>query len=179
MRVRFLPALVFLVAAFPAMAQEARVPQSQHEVTLSFSPVAKKAAPAVVNIFSSRKVRVREAASPLQNDPFFQQFFGNALPQGATREKIIRSLGSGVIVSPTGLVVTSNHVIKDSQAITVALSDKREFEAKVLLQDPLTDLAFLQIQEKVQLPFLELRNSDELEVGDLVLAIGNPLRSRT
>ena len=145
-------------------------------MAFSFAPVVKKAAPAVVNIYTKGHVTVMDNASPFMNDPFFNQFFGS---QGLTfgsrpREQVISSLGSGVIINSSGFIVTSHHVIKDAEAITVVLSDKREFEAKVVLKDPQTDLAFLKINAATPLPFLPLRDSDTLEVGDLVLAIGNP-----
>lgn len=151
------------------------MPSSHAEAMLSFAPVVKKAAPAVVNIYTRRKVQVRESISPFMNDPFFRQFFGDQPGfSGRTRERVVSSLGSGVIIKSNGLVVTSNHVIQDSQEITVVLADKREFEAKIILQDRKTDLAFLQISSRESLPALELRDSDTLEVGDLVMAIGNP-----
>lgn len=140
---------------------------------MSFSPIVKKVTPAVVNIFTRSRVRVQQNISPFANDPFFQQFFAQNNIGGLTREQVVSSLGSGVIIKSDGLIVTSNHVIKGAQEIRVVLSDKREFEAKVAAQDPQSDLAFLRIAAK-DLPFLEMRNSDTLEVGDLVLAIGNP-----
>ena len=129
-----------------------------------------------MNIFARGHVTVTDNASPFANDPFFRQFFGqqNFAFGGRPREAVISSLGSGVIIKPDGLIVTSFHVIKDAQEITVVLSDKREFDAKVVLRDPQSDLAFLKIDAGAPLPYLELRDSDTLEVGDLVLAIGNP-----
>lgn len=167
--------LSFLWFAGPARAQEAtHVPASRGEVMLSFALVVKKAAPAVVNIYTSKIVRQR-AVSPLFNDPFFQQFFGGNLPQGVTRKRMENALGSGVIVKPTGVIVTSNHVIAGADEITVVLSDRREFEAKLQLADDKTDLAVLVIDPKGEaLPFLEIKDSDDAQVGDLVLAIGNP-----
>ena len=156
-------------------AEEKAVPLSKEQATLSYAPVVKKAAPAVVNIYTKSRVQVQEQ-SPLMNDPFFKQFFGQQglVLGGRTHEQVISSLGSGVIIKPDGLIVTSHHVINNAQEITVVLSDKREFEATVTARDPRSDLAFLRIKNSDALPFLELRDSDSLEVGDMVLAIGNP-----
>ncbi len=148
------------------------VPQTREQMQLSFSPVVKKAAPAVVNIYSSRTVK--SSLSPLFNDPFFRQFLGRHFAQLPGLERTERSLGSGVIVSADGLIITSHHVIKDSEEVNVVLADRREFDAQILLLDEKSDLALLQINTGAPLPYLTLRDSDTLEVGDLVLAIGNP-----
>lgn len=148
------------------------MPEGQAQVTLSFAPVVKKAAPAVVNIFTSKKIKI--SVSPFMSDPFFRQFFGGGRIVGRKREKVVNSLGSGVIVRPDGIILTNNHVINGADAIKVELSDKREFDAKVLLTDERSDLAVLKVDSKEALPFLEMGNSDSLEVGDLVIAIGNP-----
>ncbi len=177
MRLHPLPAIfTALIVAFSAHAQETRaVPRTQEEITLSYSPVVKKVSPAVVNIYSKRKVQVQSPLSPFMNDPVFRQFFGNRLQlEGQTRERVVSSLGSGVIIDENGMIVTSNHVIKDADEVKVALADRREFEAKVVRTDPATDLAFLQIKSAGRLPFVAMRDSDTLEVGDLVLALGNP-----
>lgn len=173
--------LIVLVAAMltaPTIALAAddkRVPASREEVTLSFAPLVKSAAPAVVNIYTRRVVRARRI-SPLFNDPFFRRFFGDQFaPGGGGNRRVQNSLGSGVIVSGDGLVVTNHHVIDKADEITVVLTDRREFEAEVVTRDEGTDLAVLRIKAKDEtLPFLKLRDSDTLEVGDLVLAIGNP-----
>ncbi|MEX1147469.1 MAG: trypsin-like peptidase domain-containing protein, partial [Sphingomonadales bacterium] len=158
-----------------ATAQERAVPQSQADVQLSFAPVVKAVTPAVVNIYTRRVVRSDPQASPFFDDPFFRRFFGDGPAMGTPRERVQRSLGSGVIVSADGIIVTSHHVIGEADQITVALYDRREFEAEVVLSDESTDLAVLRIDtEGEELPHLELRDSDTLEVGDLVLAIGNP-----
>ena len=156
-------------------ADEKRVPVSRAEVSLSFAPLVKSAAPAVVNIYTRRVVRARRI-SPLFNDPFFRRFFGNQFAPGSRQnQRVQNSLGSGVIVSAGGLIVTNDHVIDKADEITVVLTDRREFEAEVVTRDEGTDLAVLRIKaEDEKLPFLELRDSDTLEVGDLVLAIGNP-----
>jgi Do/DeqQ family serine protease len=166
--------LLPLLAAVPAPAQTRAVPDSRQQITLSFAPLVKQAAPAVVNIYTKRVVK--ERLSPLFDDPFFQRFFGQGGAMGMPRERVERSLGSGVLVSGDGLIVTNDHVIKESDQITVVLADRREFEARVVSTDPRTDLAVLRIAPPrgERLPSLALHDSDDLEVGDMVLAIGNP-----
>ncbi|HZL31251.1 MAG TPA: DegQ family serine endoprotease [Pseudolabrys sp.] len=150
------------------MAQERHVPNAA-EVRLSYAPVVQHVAPAVVNVYAAKTVQVR---NPLFEDPIFRRFFG--VPGGG-RSQVQRSLGSGVIVDASGLIVTNVHVIEGADEIKVALADKREFEASVVLKDPRTDLAVLRIKDKAEkFPFLDFANSDALEVGDVVLAIGNP-----
>ncbi len=151
-----------------AFAIEKKVPTSKFEVQLSYAPVVKSAAPAVVNIYTKRVIKAR--STPFANDPFFQRFFG-----GAPRDRIERSLGSGVIVGADGVIVTNHHVIQDADEITVALADRREYDAEIILDDERTDLAILRIHtEGEKLPVLAFSDSDNIEVGDLVLAIGNP-----
>jgi Do/DeqQ family serine protease len=163
-------ALLFLSGGVFAQA----VPSSRADIAFSFSPVVKKVAPAVVNIYSRRVVQSR-AISPLFNDPFFQQFFGNDFGFGVPQDRVQSSLGSGVILQSNGLIVTNNHVVKNGDEITVVLSDHREFPAHVTFADERVDLALLKIDAgKSVLPTLPLADSDQLEVGDLVLAIGNP-----
>ena len=146
------------------------VPQSQAEIKLSFAPLVKATAPSVVNVYAARIVKSR---SPFANDPFFEQFFGQSLQNVPSRRQ--SSLGSGVIVDQSGLIVTNYHVIRDADEIKVALSDGREFESKVMLKDEATDIAVLKITPKgAPFPVLPLGNSDAVEVGDLVLAIGDP-----
>ena len=158
-----------------AIAQSAQVPTAQEQITLSFAPLVREAAPAVVNITASRRVRT-PAVPSLFDDPFFRRFFGESLPLAPGRQRPQSSLGSGVIVSDDGMVVTNHHVIDGATEIRIALADRREFDAELLLSDERTDLAFLQLQdvEGLRLPTLPLGESDDLEVGDLVLAIGNP-----
>ncbi len=166
-----------MLLAIPAAAQTPQriVPQSREQVSLSFAPVVRQAAPAVVNIYTKKRVREQAALSPLLNDPFFRQFFGDRLPVGPSRERVQNSLGSGVILRADGLVVTNFHVIKDADEISVVLADRREFDAKVLRSDERVDLAVLKIDAgKEVLPTLQLLDSDQVQVGDLVLAIGNP-----
>lgn len=156
-----------------AMAQDATVPTSRSQITLSYAPLVKQVTPAVVNIYTKKLVRQR--VSPLFSDPFFQQFFGQALPQGFTRQRMENSLGSGVIVRGDGLIVTSNHVIDGADEIRVVLSDRREMDAEVVAKDEASDLAVLKVDNKAgELPYLELRDSDTAQIGELVLAIGNP-----
>ncbi|MCE9649005.1 MAG: DegQ family serine endoprotease [Parvibaculum sp.] len=165
------------LAFFPwsAQADTTRVlPNDSSDVTLSYSSVVKRVAPAVVNVYSKRVVQA-QSASPFLNDPFFQRFFGDRFSFGMPRERVQQSLGSGVIVDAGGLIVTNYHVIKGGEMFRVALADRREFEAKVVLADERTDLAVLKIDTKGEkLPFLQFKDSDTVEVGDLVLAIGNP-----
>ena len=162
------------VMPVPASAQVERVvPESAAVVQQSFAPVVKRAAPAVINVYVKR--RVKQIVSPFADDPFFSRLFGDNF--GIPRERVQNSLGSGVIVSPDGVAVTNNHVIQGSgeAEITVALSDGREFPAEVILRDERTDLVVLKLQaEGVQFPYLAFSDSDALEVGDLVLAIGDP-----
>jgi Do/DeqQ family serine protease len=165
-----------LIVSVGAVAAEPikMLPSSSQQITLSYAPIVKHVAPAVVNIYTRKMVRQR-VVSPLFNDPFFQQFFGGAMPQGPVRQRMEASLGSGVVIRPDGLIVTNNHVIAGADQITVVLSDRREFEAKVVTSDERSDLAVLKIDMKDgALPYLELKDSDVVDVGDLVLAIGNP-----
>jgi Do/DeqQ family serine protease len=168
-----IPALVLLAAcsdpsarsqAQVALAQPTRTaPASALSMKQSFAPVVKRAAPAVVNISSKRLVRQ-------QADPFWQMF-----GMGAPRDRVEGSLGSGVIVRADGVIVTNNHVVEGGQEITVALADRREFPAKILLADPRTDLAVLKIEVgNDRLPVLPIDDSNDAQVGDLVLAIGDP-----
>ncbi len=148
---------------------DVRVPASQAEITLSFAPVVRMAAPAVVNIYASRVVETR--LSPFAGDPFFDRLFQDF---GATRPEVQNSLGSGVIVSADGLVVSNHHVVEAATDITVVLQDNREYRAEVVLSDRDNDLAVLKLADAGGLPVLPFRDSDGVEVGELVLAIGNP-----
>ncbi len=158
----------------PSLARD--VPEDMNEVRLSFAPVAREAAPAVVNVYASRTVQARRR-SPMMSDPFFRRFFGDDAPRqrGMPEQRMQSALGSGVIVSADGIVVTNNHVIEGADAVRVALTDRREYEATIILRDPRTDLAVLRVEDTgAPLPFLALGDPNGLEVGDLVLAIGNP-----
>ena len=158
-----------------AAAQERVVPESEVQIQYSFAPLVRKVAPAVVNVFTRTLVRSVER-SPLFNDPLFRRFFGDDFfGPSPPRQRMQSSLGSGVIIRADGLVVTNNHVIAGSDEIIVALADRREFPADIVLADERTDLAVLRIDTAGEaLPALEFMDSDDLEVGDLVLAIGNP-----
>ncbi|MBZ9776635.1 DegQ family serine endoprotease [Mesorhizobium sp. CO1-1-8] len=142
-----------------------RVPFGREEVQLSFAPLVKQTAPAVVNVYASQTAKV---TSPFDGDPFFEEFFGRSQPRAQS------SLGSGVLVDPTGVVVTNYHVIKDADQVKVATADGREFDSKVLLKDETLDLAVLKITSDKPFPVIAIGDSDALEVGDLLLAIGNP-----
>src|SRR5437870_6849520 len=161
--------LASAVVATPALAQDRRVPSSGAELRLSYAPIVQRAQPAVVNVYAAKTVQNR---NPLLDDPLFRRFFG--VP-GQQPEQMQRSLGSGVMVDPAGLVVTNNHVIEGADQVKISLSDKREFEAEIVLKDSRTDLAVLRVKDgKEKFPTLDFANSDELVVGDIVLAIGNP-----
>jgi Do/DeqQ family serine protease len=152
-----------------AAAQERRLPASADEVRLSYAPVVQRVAPAVVNVYAAKTVSTR---NPLFDDPIFRRFFG--IP-GGSGEQVQRSLGSGVLIDAAGLVVTNNHVIEGADQLKVSLADKREFEAELVLKDSRSDLAVLRIKARDErFPALEFADSDALQVGDLVLAIGNP-----
>jgi Do/DeqQ family serine protease len=165
-------AMVSLIAA-PAQAQR-KGPATPKEISqASFAPIVRLAAPAVVNVYV--RSRVQEFASPFANDPFFRQFFGDQFGRPSERQQ--NSLGSGVIVHASGIVVTNTHVIKGGgqTEIRIALADKREFDAKVISQDEKTDIAILKIEGgDGKFATLDLEDSDSIEVGDRVLAIGNP-----
>src|SRR5213082_2458161 len=157
------------LVAMPALAQDRRVPTSSAEVRLSYAPIVQRVQPAVVNVYAAKVVRDR---NPLLDDPIFRRFFG--VP-GQQPEQMQRSLGSGVMVDPSGLVVTNVHVIEGADQVKVSLSDKREFEAEIVLKDSRSDLAVLRLKDSHEkFPTLDFANSDELQVGDVVLAIGNP-----
>ncbi len=157
----------------PAEAQKRVPPPSREIAQYSFSPIVRQAAPAVVNVYV--RSRVQAFNSPFADDPLFRRFFGEQF--GLPSERVQSSLGSGVIVNPDGIIVTNTHVIKarGETEIRVALADKREFDAKVVMQDEKTDIAVLKIEGgDGRFPSIEIEDSDSLEVGDLVLAIGNP-----
>ena len=146
-----------------------KVPQSQGEISLSFAPVVRQAAPAVVNIYAKWVTEARQ--TPFMNDPFFERFFEG---MGRPEPRVQSSLGSGVILSSDGLMVTNYHVVGMATEIRVVLTDRTEYAADVLLADQDSDLAILQLVDAHDLPFVTLRDSATVEVGELVLAIGNP-----
>lgn len=167
--VRWIYAFVLSVTLAVPAGAEMRVPESQGEISMGFVPVVKAAAPAVVNIYARRVVNTR--SSPFRGDPFFEEFFRDF---GGPRQRVENSLGSGVILSADGIVVSNYHVVGMATDIRVVLNDRREFEARVLLSDEESDLAILKLEGTADMPALELRDSDTVEVGELVLAIGNP-----
>ncbi len=154
--------------ATPAAAEET-IPPSREAITMSFAPVVREAAPAVVNIYASRVVA--ERVSPFDFDPFFRDFFSGF---DQTVPRIQNSLGSGVIVDADGIVVSNHHVVGDATEIRVVLADRREFSGRILLSDAEADLAVIRLDGAADLPVLEFADSEAVEVGDLVLAIGNP-----
>jgi serine protease Do len=163
--------------AEPAIKVETTPVNRDARLGASFAPVVKKAAPSVVNIYSTHIVHIRPMRNPFFADPFFRQFLGSQFPdQGRGRTLRKQNLGSGVIISPDGYILTANHVVDGADEIEVAIADnKKEFTARVIGTDPPTDVAVLKIDAK-DLPAITLGDSDQLEVGDIVLAIGNPYR---
>ncbi|MCX7186423.1 MAG: Do family serine endopeptidase [Methylophilaceae bacterium] len=141
-------------------------------LTGSYSYAAKKAMPSVVNIFTSKKVAVNPHQKYLE-DPNFRQFFGDQLDDLDSQSQPENSLGSGVIVSEQGLILTNNHVVAAADEIEIALADGRKMSAKVVGTDPDTDLALIKVNAD-HLPAITFASSDRLSVGDVVLAIGNP-----
>ncbi len=161
--------LIKAQTAAPPAAEDTRVvPLDPTRLLLSYSAVVKRAAPAVVNVYSARINRSRPA---MTSDPFFQRFFGSQQQP----PRVEQSLGSGVIVGSDGLIITNNHVVDGADQILVALADRREYPAKLVFSDARLDLAMLRIDVKgVKLPVVPLGDSDRAEVGDVVLAIGDP-----
>jgi len=175
-------AVLFVVSTFrpewlPARSLPGAVPEQQSSPSgpasvparaTSYHDAVKRAAPSVVNIFSSKEIR--SPKHPLLNDPIFRRFFGDQLPDEAQRAS---SLGSGVIVSASGYVITNHHVVEAADEIEVALADGKKLLAKVVGNDPETDIAVLRVNSE-NLPVIAFGSSDALRVGDVVLAIGNP-----
>lgn len=148
-----------------------QIPHHLETVTLSYAPVIKKVAPAVVNIFTLQHMKAQLPNSPLMDDPLFKQYFGRLHPDYGHQQI---SLGSGVIINKEGFILTNYHVVENADVIQVVLSDKREFLAKSIVMDKKTDLAILKIDAKEAFPYLSVSPQEDLEVGDVVLAIGNP-----
>jgi Do/DeqQ family serine protease len=164
-----LAAILSLMMVVSSFAQSSKqTPRTQLDVTMSFAPLVKQTSSAVVNVYAERMVR---ATSPFAGDPFFEQFFGRQSPNRSNKQS---ALGSGVIIDKTGIVITNHHVIADADDIRIALSDGREFKSRLLLKDESVDLAVLQIEGDQTFDAIEFGDSDAMEVGDLVLAIGNP-----
>jgi len=158
-----------ILSSAQAQVDNRVVPASPQQLIMSYAPIVKRVNPAVVNVYAARVVENR---NPMLDDPIFRRFFG--MP-GGPREQVQRSLGSGVIVDPSGLIVTNNHVVENMSEMKVSLADKREFEAEIVLKDPRTDLAVLKLKDSNErFPALDFANSDDVQVGDVVLAIGNP-----
>jgi Do/DeqQ family serine protease len=153
--------LASAVVATPALAQDRRVPSSGAELRLSYAPIVQRAQPAVVNVYAGKTVQVR---NPLLDDPIFRRFFG--VP-GQQPEQMQRSLGSGVMVDASGLVVTNNHVIEGADQVKISLADKREFEAEIVLKDSRTDLAVLRIKDTKE-KFATLAIGNPFGVGQTV-----------
>jgi serine protease DegQ len=154
----------------PIVVKQAQ-PTLKTEPSHGYSSAAKKAMPSVVNIFSSNKSTFVEPHQQFQDDPLFRHFFGDQLDNDEDQTE--SSLGSGVIVSEQGLILTNNHVVSTADQIEVALADGRQLSAKVVGTDPETDLAILKVNAS-NLPAITFANSEKLNVGDVVLAIGNP-----
>ena len=156
----------------PAQQKTRQVPQSDAQIKLSFAPVVSAVAPSVVNVYATRVEQ--QAISPFANDPFFSRFFGEGQFRSRPRES--RALGSGVIVDAGGVILTNRHVIEGATDVRIALADGREFAVDVVIEDAQTDLAVLRVRRPgdVTFPAITFADSDALQVGDLVLAIGNP-----
>lgn len=162
------------VAAVAATAETRAVPSTRTEMQLSFAPVVKSVTPSVVNVYAT--TISQRATSPFLNDPFFSQFFGGDSPFMDSRPQKSQSLGSGVIVDGAGVILTNHHVIEGATDIRISTNDGHEYPVDLVLDDPKTDLAVLKVKDAkgASFPALAFADSDQLEVGDLVLAIGNP-----
>lgn len=170
---RAAPAALFtaLLFAAPLAAHDLHesAPATRSELLPTFADAVRVASPSVVSIYATRVIESRR--SIFDDNPFFREFFRNF---GGGR-RLANSLGSGVVVGEDGIVITAEHVIKGANEVRVALADRREYEAEILLADARADIAVLRLPEAKSLPVLRVRGAEEMEVGDLVLAIGNPL----
>ena len=170
---RHIVALIALGLMMIGGSALAEAPSSREQIRLSFAPVVKQVSPAVVNIYT--RTVIHQANNPLATDPFLRRFFGENGIEGLTRDRVQNALGSGVIVGADGVVITNHHVVAGATEITVVLADRREYEAKVVGTDERSDLAVIKVNTKGdRLPTLPFGDSESLEVGDLVLAFGNP-----
>ncbi len=161
-----------LAASNDVVVAESRVVGAGQD---SYAPVVDAVAPAVVTIRAEQRTGVSDRQRVPFDDPFFREFFGNRLPRGVEpQERLQRGLGSGVIVRPDGYILTNHHVVDGADRITVELTDRRTFTAKVVGSDAPSDLAVLKVEASA-LPTVPLANSDDVRVGDVVLAVGNPL----
>ncbi|MBV8810773.1 MAG: Do family serine endopeptidase [Acidobacteriaceae bacterium] len=166
-------------APVPVLARADTNPSSAvraETISTSFADIVEKASPAVVEISSTRIIKAsqQQGNNPLLSDPFFRQFFGgNGGPMGHPRDQREEGLGSGILVSPNGYILTNNHVVEKANSLKVSLSDGRDFSGKVIGADPQTDVAVIKINAD-NLPTLPFANSDAARVGDLCFAIGNP-----
>lgn len=171
---RTILSFVFVTAAIFATSvvgvAKSELPLSKGQITLSYAPLVKQIAPAVVNVYASQKINRR---SPFDGDPFFERFFGRD-GFGRPQKRTQNSLGSGVIIDAAGIVITNHHVIKNADKVKVVLSDGREFDSEIILKDDRADLAVLRIKSDEEFPTIPIGDSDDLEVGDLILAVGNP-----
>ena len=167
--------LVYLITFLFSVSAGAELPQSRQQITLSYAPVIKEVSPSVVNIYTKRVVR-SHARSPFWNDPFFSPFFGSDLFGRPMRERVENSLGSGFILHESGIIATNAHVIDGAREIMVVMRDGMEYSASLKAIEKNSDIALLVLDEANDKTFnsLPLGNSDTLEVGDLVVAIGNP-----
>ena len=159
----------------PVFVSSAHAATYEQGALTTFAPIVKRVMPAVVNISSSKVVKNQGAGNGpegLFDDPFFRRFFGGRMPQ-MPRERRAESLGSGVIVSPDGYILTNNHVVEGATQVKVSFADQREFPAKVIGTDKPTDVAVLKIDQR-NLPVLPLSDSSRAQVGDVVLAVGDP-----
>jgi serine protease Do len=166
-----------VLTILPEAAPAVRASVDPSGFQAGFSAVVKQTSPAVVNVYSTRVDKQRAPQnSPFFNDPFFRRFFGDNPEQSQQkppRERRQQSLGSGVIVNPDGYIVTNNHVVDGATDVKVTTFNKKDYPAKVVGRDPKTDIAVLKVDTK-DLPYLRLGDSSKSEVGDIVLAIGNP-----
>ena len=159
----------------PKLNVETRTINRDIRAPISFAPIIQKAAPSVVTIYSTMTIHERPSQSPFSGDPLLRRFFGDQFGSAQPRDRKAQGLGSGVIVSPEGYILTANHVVEGADTVKVSLAEgEREFDAKVIGTDPPTDVAVLKIDAKRTLPAITLGDSDKLLVGDMVLAIGDP-----